>query len=35
MVIESQLSVIWDTTKTKPYHQEIPTYRLARDVNDH
>ena len=25
-VIESQLSVIWDTTKTKRYQQEIPTY---------
>ena len=26
MVSESQLSVIWDTTKTQRYQQEIPTY---------
>ena len=26
MVIESQLSVIWDTKKTKRYQQKIPTY---------
>ena len=26
MVIESQLSAICDTTKTKPYQQEIPAY---------
>ena len=26
MVIESQLPVIWDTTKTKRYQQETPTY---------
>ena len=26
MVIQSQLSVIWDTIKTKRYQQEIPTY---------
>ena len=30
MVIESQLSVIWDTTKTKRYQQEIPIYLIRK-----
>ena len=30
-VIESQLSEIWDTTKTKRYQQEIPTYLQFSD----
>ena len=31
MAIESQLSVIWDTTKTKRYQQGIPTYLQFSD----
>ena len=31
MVIESQLPVIWDSTKTKHYSQEIPIY-LIRNI---
>ena len=31
MVIESQLSVKWDTTKTKRYQQEIPIYLIGKN----
>ena len=31
MVIESQLSVIWDSTKSERYEKEIPTYLQFSD----
>ena len=32
MIIESQLSVKWDTTKTKRYPEEIPVYLIKKNI---
>ena len=32
MIIESQLSVKWDTTKTKRYPEEIPVYLIKNKI---